>query len=446
MKKSDKLKQERSQKRDRLHELQEAATKENRDYNEDENKEIKTLLGEIRSLDEKIETEEGLEEQMRQRAQRDRGSNTPDGISPKEDREIKNFSFLKVLRSAANREPLQGFEKEMQEEARSEMKSAGVTPSSSHFQIPMLVLNRAFNGKTEKRDMTATGGSGGDQGGVTVATDVDGYITALQNRTVMLRNGADMMTGLTGNIDMPRENAVFAPSWEGETDATAESSPTYEKVSFTPKRLAGYIDVSDQLLLQSSSSIEQRVRNQIILGHAIALDKAGLQGTGSNDQPTGIINDSDVTVVAIGANGGAITDALIVELEETVDLANGLEELARYYVTPKIRKVLKTTPLDSGSGLFLWDRLTNTVNSYNAVSTNQLPANLSKGSGTDLNAMVFGDLSSCAFGMWGGIQIKVDDLTQALSGITRMVLNSYNDFHVLQPGKLAAIKDVDPTA
>lgn len=444
MKKSDLFKQQRSEKRNRLKELQEAATTENRDYNETEEQEINTLLDEIRSLDAKIKMHEGLEEQARQAAAAAGGA-PKGGASDGDKRDFEKFSFVKLMRAAAQNRPLEGIEREMQQEAEKEMREAGQAPNSEALGIPMVLLNSRFAPKANKRDMTVTGGSGGSEGGVTVATEVQGYIEALREHNVLLANGADFLGGLTGNIDMPRENAVFNPVWEGETDEAAEVSPTYTKVQMTPKRLSGVIEMSNQLLIQNSSSIEARVMRQILMGHAIALDKAGFNGSGSG-QPTGIINDGDVTVIAIGANGGAITDAQLLALEEAVDLANGSLSGAMYAVTPKIRKVLKTTKLDSGSGLFLWDRITNTVNSYPAVSTNNLPANLSKGTGNNLNAMVFGNFNACAFGQWGGIEILRDPFTKAQNGLVRLVLNAFNDFHVLQPGQLAACKDVDVTA
>lgn len=439
MKKSDLFKQERAQKRGRLQEMQKAAETESRDYSEDETKEIDTLLSEIRALDDKIARAEAMEEQARQAAA---GAGAPSGggLGKEQERDLKKFSFVRFMRGAVAGRSLDGIEAEMQQEAEKEMRDAGQVSAPDAYGIPMVLLNQRFAPSAHKRDMTA----GTDTaGGFTVPTSVEGYVEALRERTVLLSNGAEMLGGLSGNMRMPRENAVFNPTWEGETDAAAEQSPTYADVTFTPKRLAGYVDMSNQLLAQNAVSVEARIARQILEGHAIALDKAGFNGTGADNQPLGILNDGSVTIIEIGANGGAVTDGVILDLEEAVDLANGDLNPAMYVMTPKVRRALKGTALDSGSGLFLWDRLTNTVNSYSATSSNTLPANLAKGSGTNLNSMVFGDLSACSFGQWGGIEITRDNLTQALNGKTRMVLNVYNDFHVLQPGKIAACKDIE---
>jgi HK97 family phage major capsid protein len=437
MKKSDLFKQERKEARNRLKELEQTAEAESRDYTAAEETAVRAELDGIEALDGKIALHERTEAQAVLAAAAT-GSPVANPLSKGDKRDMNKFSFVRFLRNTNSNKPLEGIEREMHEEAEVEMRAAGQVLSPDSYGIPMALLNARFSPSRQKRAMTA----GVDTaGGFSVETSVDGYVEALRERNILLSNGAEMMSGLTGNIQMPRENAVFNPVWEGEVDEDAESQPSYTDVTFSPKRLGGHIDLSNQLLVQNSSSIEARVMSQILKGHAIALDKAGFNGTGTL-QPTGIINDSDVTVIAVGANGGAITDAILLSLEEAVDLANGDLSPAMYAVTPKLRRALKSIKVDDGSGLFLWDRLTNTVNSYGAMSTNNLPANLTKGSGTALNAMVFGDFSGCSFGQWGGLEILRDPYTQARKGTTRLVLNALNDFHVLQPGNLAACKDL----
>lgn len=449
MKKSDQLKQQRKEKRDRLAEIQTTAKNEKReDYTADEATEIDGLLEEIRSLDTKIEDAEKTERRSLEIAAAVAGGGNAPDVSERDMKDLRNYSMLKTLRSVANPNyKLEGIELEMDQEARREAQSVGASPSTGALMLPMHVLRNLPMG-AEKRDVSAEGGSGGSEGGVSVQTTVTSYIEALRNRTLLTRLGIPLVTGLSGNLKMPRENAVFAPSWEGESDDSAESSPTFTSVSMAPERLAGYVDITEQILLQNSSDMEMRIRNQILLGHALALDAAGFQGTGSNDQPTGILNDADINVVAIGTDGGALTDALIVEMEEKLDTANALFGNLHYVMTPKGRRTLKLLDVDSGSGLKVWDRISNQVNGYAGHSTNQLPSNLTKGSGTNLHALLFGEFSvnSAMFGMWGGLEILRDPYTQATKGIVRLHLNSYCDFAVLQPKKFCAIKDFDPTA
>lgn len=417
------------------------AEDEKRDLTEDEDTEFESKRSELNALDKKIERQKYIDGQ---RAIAAAAGGSPVGESEKEElrKSAKNFSFMKAIRSATDKNyRLDGVELEFHQEAMNEFKEARAGEAGSD-QNAVLISEKILR-NTEMRDMTATGGTNGDQGGVTVQTSVMGYIEALQARSVLLRNGVDLMTGLSGNFTMSKENSVYSPSWEGENDANAEVSPTYEKVTFSPKRVGGFIDVSKQLLLQSSESIENRLRNQINKGQALAIDRGGVQGPGTGDQLTGILYDTGVGVVAIGDNGGAITDAFLLDMEEQIELANGaFGEIIGLY-TPGVKKTLKKLKLDDGSGMFAWDRLTNTVNTYAAEATNQLPTNLVKGtSGAVCHAAILGNLSGCAFGQWGGLEILVDPYTQAINNMTRLVVNQYADFHVLQGGMISVIKDI----
>lgn len=444
MKKSDLFKQERKAKLDEAKRMLDTVKAESRDMSQDEQTRFDALTGEIDALDAKIEAAE-RQEKMVARLARDKAKE--DGLDP-EQREIsKEYNILRHLRSGLEKRPAEGFEREMEQEAEVEFRQSGVTRSGEGVLIPMKVLQSRSFGTPQKRDMTVLGGSpAGVEGGYTVATEVQGYIPALRERALLTRLGVGFMDGLVGNIQMPRENAVFQFAWEGETDETAETSPTFTKVDLKPERLAGFADVSAQLLRQSSVNIQQRIEDQILLGHALALDLAGFAGTGSNDQPTGIINDADIIAFAVGTNGGAITDAGILEMEQL--LSDNFGAMGPVFITTtKGRRKLKNTALDAGSGLFLWDRRENTVEGYNAFATSHLPSNLTKGSGENLSAAILGTINAqtATFGMWGGLEIILNPYTKAKSGLVEMIVNSYCDFAVLQPKAFVVCKDFATT-
>jgi HK97 family phage major capsid protein len=441
MKKSVELKQQRAAKLTEARGIIDAAKAEKRDLTAEESVTVASLEAEIDDLETRAEQAEA-QERIELRLARDKGSE-----ESSEQKELKPFNLMRALNHAAAGKPLEGLEREMQDEGEKEYRESGVTleGGARSLLLPQAVLRSMY--APAKRDMTVTGGSpAGVEGGYNVPTEVDNYITALRQRNLLLSLGAGMMNDLSGNIDMPRENAVAALAWEGETDETAETSPTYTKVQFAPKRLAGFVDVSRQLLLQNSTGVQARVSGQILDAVATALDIAGFAGPGSGGSPTGIIYDADVPVHAIGTNGGALTRAAILAMEEL--LGEGFAEGNPLFITtnPNRRK-LKSTAVDAGSGLFLWDRMDNSVEGYGAFATTHLPKNLTKGSGTALSAAILGAISAqnMSFGQWGGLEILVNPYTKAKSGMVEMVINAYLDFHVLRPGALAVCKDIVTT-
>jgi HK97 family phage major capsid protein len=49
-----------------------------------------------------------------------------------------------------------------------------------------------------------------------------------------------------------------------------------------------------------------------------------------------------------------------------------------------------------------------------------VPSNLTKGSGTNLSAILFGNFSDLMIGMWGGLDLQVDPYTGGAAGTVRV--------------------------
>jgi hypothetical protein len=140
----------------------------------------------------------------------------------------------------------------------------------------------SFLVQPEKRDLTVGAAT---QIGNTVATEVGTMIPYLQPRLQTMALGATMMTGLTSNVSIPRNNGIGSAAWEGETDENAETNLTTDVISLSPNRLGAVMEYSKQLLLQSTVSVDNLVRQDLQRAIAIALDSAAINGSG-NRKPT----------------------------------------------------------------------------------------------------------------------------------------------------------------
>jgi HK97 family phage major capsid protein len=430
--------EERKTKLDRVAALEQITKTEKRDWTPEELTEFESLEGELRTINGEITVLQGQERAAALTAARSAGIPVQGQFSEGEERDISKYSLRKVMLAKAENRALDGLEQELHQEGVQERVSSGANVSSGYV-IPDAVMSR-LAAKLTKRAVTATGSSGAE-GGHNIATEVNGYVAALRERSLMLQLGAKYLTGLVGNFQVPRENAVFTPGWKAETGAADASSPTFTKASFAPKDLRGYMDVSMQLLRQSSNDIEMLLVEQIVQGNAAALDFAGFQGPGTNS-PTGILLDGDVAVTLIATDGGAIT---LAKLDE-VDLAlRGRKQYGPTAIvtTAKVRKVLRNLTLDAGSGLFVWDRRDDKIDGKPSFDTTHLPDNLVKGtSGAVCSALIEGVFSDAWYGQWGGVEILNDPYTQATSGMVRMVSNMFADFHVVRPASFQIIKDI----
>ena len=417
---------------DELNALQNSINTEERSMSEDEKKRFNDIDARLESIGSEVETLEKLQKRAAEKAAAAPVYGASSSSEKKERSEmVAKYSFKRAVEQAATGHR-DGVELEMHKEAAAEFQRSGVSVSAHSVLIP----SDAF-----KRDMTATGGTNGSEGGVNVATEVGGIIDVLLPNTVLDGLGVTRFDNLTGNLDLPKASTQPAAGFNTENGTAAEKSPAFSKVSFNPKRLASYIQVSNQLLNQSSNSIDAYVRNYLAQSMAQELEKAAIKGGGSNE-PTGIIANTDVNVVSIGATGGAITWAKVVDLMKEVEVDNAIGQA--YLTNPKVKAALQTTARQASGveGNFILQSGAGELNGYPMAVTTNVPSDLTKSTGTDLSALIFGDFSKLAIASWGGMELTVDPYSGATAGLTNMILNAYIDVNLLHPEAFAVCKDI----
>jgi HK97 family phage major capsid protein len=405
----------------------------------------KTRFNEIDARLDSIGGEVEVLEKLQKRAAEKIASAPVYGAASTSDKNERNemankYSFKRAVEMAATGRR-EGIEFEMHQEAAAEFQRAGVSVAAHSVLLPSDVF---------KRDMTATGGSSGSEGGVNIQTNVGGIIDVLLPRTVLANLGITRFDNLTGNLDLPQASTQPSAGWNTENGTAAEKSPAFGKVSFSPKRLAAFIQVSNQLLRQSSNSIDAYVRQYLVNAMAQELEKAAIKGGGSNE-PTGIIGNANVNVIYAGgaasnstnANGAAIVWADVVNAMKAVESNNAMGQA--YLTNPLVKAALQTTPRQSSGveGNFIMQSGAGELNGYPMAVTTNVPSTLSKGSASDLSALIFGDFSQLCVASWGGMELTVDPFSGATAGLTNMVLNSYMDVNILQPKAFAVCKDID---
>jgi HK97 family phage major capsid protein/HK97 family phage prohead protease len=244
-------------------------------------------------------------------------------------------------------------------------------------------------------------------GGTTLETELlsENFIEALRSQLVIRKLGATILSGLEGNVDIPRQASTAGTVWVGEGATITQFESTFDKISLTPKTVATRSVYTRNMLLQSSMDIEAFIRNDLVQSIALEIDRVAIAGNGIG-QPLGIINYPGVNAVVIGANGGAPTWQTMVNLETEVALDDALMGTCHYLTNSKVRGKLKTTEKANATGMFIWENdreigSMGSVNGYGAAVTNQIPGNLNKGTGTNLSVCIFGDFSSLIVGEWG---------------------------------------------
>ena len=235
------------------------------------------------------------------------------------------------------------------------------------------------------------------------------FIDALRNQSSIMQAGARMLGGLSGDVKIPKKTGVSAAAWidtEGADSAATEM--TVGQISLSPKTLGAHTDVTRQLLIQSSLDVENLIRDDLTRALALAIDKAGLEGTGLNGQPTGILSTTGTNAVTFA--GVNPTFAEVVAMETAVAEDNALLGNLSYILPASMYGALKTSEKATNTAQFVVEP-GGSINGYRGIVSNQATS----------GNMYFGNFDDLLIGMFGGLDLTVDPYSLSKSGTVRLV-------------------------
>lgn len=349
------------------------------------------------------------------------------------DAECRAFSMTRAIAAQLPNSTIDaGREREVSQELarRSGRKFEGIA-------VPMAVF--------EQRVVTTTL-PGGGPGSNIIATDYLGnqFIDRLRNAIKVRGLGATVLSGLTGNVDIPRLKASISSGWVAENAALSASDLQVEKISMTPKHVGALGEYSRNMLQQASPDIEQLFRNDMAAMIAEAIDLAAINGSGASNQPRGVMQTSGIGSVAMGTNGLALDFASVINLIGSVETVNamGTGFMTNAKVTRNARRTLKTTA-DTASNMIMTSP--NELAGYSCGVTNLVPSTLVKGtSGSICSALIFGNWADLILGYWSELDVLVNpyETTAYAKGNVQIRAMATMDVQVRQPSSFASIQDI----
>ena len=304
--------------------------------------------------------------------------------------------------------------------------------------VPMRLYNAGLS--------TATSAGGG----YTNQMAVGDLISYLRAKLKVQRLGATVLTDLRDSITFPVEASITAASWAAENGGVdiLDSDESFGARTMVPHGLCATTSISRQLLGQSSLDVEAFIRQALALAHAAAIDKAAASGTGTQNQPTGILNAANIGSVIGGTNGAVITNAHMSDLAGAIFNSSGDGDFPGYLTTPGVRnKLVKTGSLDqAGSGIPVWTVDSNgvgRVGGFRAEASAQIPSTISKGtSNGNCHAVIFsGDWSDLVIGIWEYAAIEVDPFRLKKQNLVEITAWTYADVLVRHAGCFSAMSD-----
>lgn len=306
----------------------------------------------------------------------------------------QRFSLLKAIRNVAENRNFDPLTAKVVADGQKEMRQAGLN-TVGQIYIPF-----------EQRAAVSVTAEGSD----IVGTNLMAIEPALRAKNVLVQSGAKFMTGLSGNVQIPR----FSPSnvgWQNEVGQAVDGAPTFDNVTLTPHRLTCFVDLSKQLLVQDSLSVEEAIRQDIIAAITSKLEATILSADARTvSNPGGLMAGKTPTAVA--------TFADICKLEAAVESAGVLNPVS-YVVSPSVRANFRDMTKGKGMQLAYVD------NSLDGATV------LSTGNMKDKHFIV-ADWTNLALAQFGSLDITVDSYSQAVNGCVRLVINSYWDCQAIR--------------
>jgi HK97 family phage major capsid protein len=263
-----------------------------------------------------------------------------------------------------------------------------------------------------------------NQAGYFVPPEFDSVIRAVKPSEAIVRPRATVIAG--GNspdatfkinvFDQGGENGVYGGvtlNWSGETQTRQVAGDIrLNEIEFTPQPLIGFIDISKQLL-DNSSAAGQFAETQMRLAGIAKEEKAFLSGSGVL-QPTGFINHPCNATVTRQTSGKISYDD-VVQMVATATESSGSDYV---FIASKTSLPQLTAIKDSaGNLIWQWSAVTGTPNTLHGLPilfSERVPV---VGNAGDL---VLADLSKYIIRDGSGMNLFLDPYTRAINGMTRM--------------------------
>lgn len=349
----------------------------------------------VDETDEETENENETEDKMPEDDKEQRNNQTIISTNM-----TKKFSLIKAINDVTNNRALDDVAKEVVRKGVEEMRKSGLAIAGS-IQLP--VLENVDEEVRANGVLAQTAGAGVEN----IATEKLDILEPLRANMVMSQAGATYLTGLVGNISIPAYTGSNV-GWSGEVAAAANGAGDWSEIKLQPHRLAAYVDVSREFLIQSSSDAEAMLRRDIIaaIGNKLEATILGADA-GTDEKPAGLFDG--VTAMTTALKFGDIVDA-----EAELDAAN-VSGAYTYILSPKAKAALRTLSKDAGSGRFVLED--GEIEGSKALVSSNVVA----------KGMVVGDFTDYVIAQWGAIDLVVDNYSVATEGKVRLVVNAYFD-------------------
>ena len=313
----------------------------------------------------------------------------------------RDYSVIRAVAAAAGMRRHDGLEREVGDELR---RRTG--RDYEGLPVPLDALSSPIR----TREVTTTTPTAGP-GSRIVPEDYrpQDYIPLLRDALVTRRLGVRTLSGLVGDVGIPKAKSGVSGGWAAEGAALpVEDLSLDPQIVMSPKKAGVVGSWSARMFLQSSPDIEQLFRADMSERLARVLDTAILEGAGtsSTHDPEGIITAVSATPRTGDTNGLALSFAQIQALQLKVDSANVGMTSRAFLLSHAVKAWGERTVkfADVGSDTIFADGMLLGV----PAVVSEIAPTKTKGSLSDAPTLIYGNWSDAILGTWQDLDLMVN--------------------------------------
>lgn len=249
---------------------------------------------------------------------------------------------------------------------------------------------------------------------------VQDYIKELTPATVIGQVGAKIQSGISGQWNFPTVKGLKA-TWYGENEAVKAQTLEFGVKTIKPHRLPIRVDISRRTINQTAGAVTSIVTEAMRVKHTLALNEAFVAANPASNAPAspfaGITADN--TIAAKG-DIATLDRSLFLNLRSKVNAANVPVNAPAFLMDWNAYAQLANTPVDKGSGRFVLDLQTNTIDGVPVVASSLVP----KGT------VYYGNFGYALVGQFGNMTMGIDtgSVNVLSANVISIVINSEWDF------------------
>lgn len=265
------------------------------------------------------------------------------------------------------------------------------------------------------RDFTGAEGSGNGL----IGTDHRADLFVRMLRTRMGVKKATVISGLTGNADIPVQTAMDEAGIGAINSAASDVDLTVDGLVLSPKKFSGSVKIGEDLLAQGNPDAIAIVIDELQAQIARKLDCAILTGSAS-PKISGLNGTTGVNTVTVEDMNNITWRDVTAMYGKVADYEIEDGDL-EWVMKGATKATLMGISKDAGSGRYLLED--NKMVGFNTNICGKL----------SLDDLYLGVWKNVIIGQWGGLQVKIDDVTGIKEGSVTIVAKLLADVVITNP-------------